>query len=445
MALNPSIILAGQAPDVMGAMSAGLQQAQNQLAFDRQNALADLYRTQGAGIIAGDQGALNQLAQFDPMAALGVQDARLGMDSTRLSMDATRQRMTALDASEEREAERYAREIGAEAAAAEAAKIEEAVKAAMMAPDAATFDAMMAQMAPELVGQFDNRQMLASRFMSVAEVMKMTAPPDPMDALKLEEQRLKVEGMRNPTPADEYQRYVAEETAAGRQPLSRIDYAQAVKGNGVTQTITNPDGSTTTIQVGGRAGAGGGKPLTEGQSKDNVYATRANGALQALETPIDPNNPQGPTLADALSDRRGVVGDALGGVTLGYSREVMQTPEYQTARTAGDEFLQAILRKDTGAAITAQEQELYGKTYLPQPGDSPQQLAYKAEARRRAVAAMQAGMSADQLQMVTRALAMGDLAAADSIIGQVGATTQPAAPPMGDLSDDDLLRMYGGE
>lgn len=192
MALDPRIILGGQQLDVMGALNAGLQQAQNQLSFDRQNALHELYKTQGANILAGDQNALNQLAQFDPAAALGVQDARLGMD-------ATRQRMAVLDANERREAERYARQIGAEAAAAEAAQIEEAVKAAMMAPDPATFDALMTQMGqPDLVGQFDNRQMLASRFMSMADILKMTAPPDEMDTLKLEEQRLKVEGMRNP-------------------------------------------------------------------------------------------------------------------------------------------------------------------------------------------------------------------------------------------------------
>lgn len=39
----------------------------------RQNALSDLYRTQGQGIASGDAQALNALAALDPMAARGIQ------------------------------------------------------------------------------------------------------------------------------------------------------------------------------------------------------------------------------------------------------------------------------------------------------------------------------------------------------------------------------------
>lgn len=124
------------------------------------------------------------------------------------------------------------------------------------------------------------------------------------------------------------------------------------------------------------------KPLTEAQSKDNVYATRAIGALAALEP-----------VAEALTSR----GETVAGMLpMGFGGG-LQSEQYQVAKTAGDEFLQAILRKDTGAAITAQEQELYGETYLPRPGDNAARLAYKAEARKRAVAAIQAGMSPAQI------------------------------------------------
>lgn len=50
-----------------------------------------------------------------------------------------------------------------------------------------------------------------------------------------------------PEPADEYQRYVQEEIAAGREPLTRIDFAQAKKGNGFSVQLA--DG--TTVQYGG--------------------------------------------------------------------------------------------------------------------------------------------------------------------------------------------------
>ncbi|MGL4526770.1 MAG: hypothetical protein ACRCUC_07315 [Aestuariivirga sp.] len=141
---------------------------------------------------------------------------------------------------------------------------------------------------------------------------------------------------------------------------------------------------------GAGAAAAAAKPFTEGQSKDIVFATRARGALETL----DP-------IAGALTSRTEVASDWLP-MGLGGS---LQTDEYQVAKTAGDEFLQAILRKDTGAAITPSEQSLYGETYLPRPGDTEARLRFKAEARQRAVAALEAGMSASQIVAQEKAMA----------------------------------------
>ncbi len=178
--LNPSIILAGQSPDIVNVLANSNTAAQERIGFDRQNAMNRMLQEQGAGIMAGDQNALNALAGYDPGAALGIQESRLGMDATRLGMGATRQQMSALDATTKRAAEEYARGLSAEQAAAEAAELEASVKQALMAPNPQAFDAMMTQMGrPELVGQFDNREMLAGQFMSVAEILKMTAPTEP--------------------------------------------------------------------------------------------------------------------------------------------------------------------------------------------------------------------------------------------------------------------------
>jgi hypothetical protein len=138
------------------------------------------------------------------------------------------------------------------------------------------------------------------------------------------------------------------------------------------------------------AGAAAAKPFTEGQSKDVVYATRAKGALEVLE-PIAENLT---SLAGQVSsmDPTGIV------------RRRVQSPEFQVAQNAGNEFLQAILRKDTGAAITAGEQALYGETYLPRPGDGPEVLVAKQAARQRAVAAIEAGMSPAQMIAQEKAL-----------------------------------------
>ena len=138
---------------------------------------------------------------------------------------------------------------------------------------------------------------------------------------------------------------------------------------------TGPDGTTRFVQG---PGVGGTKPFREQESKDIVYATRAEGALEDLE-------PVANELAN-LSPR------LFEYVPLGQGRQ-FQSPEYQVANNAAMEFLAAILRKDTGAAITTQEIEIYGQTYLPEPGDSSQVLDQKSRARKRAIDALRAPMS----------------------------------------------------
>jgi hypothetical protein len=137
-------------------------------------------------------------------------------------------------------------------------------------------------------------------------------------------------------------------------------------------------------------GAASAKPFTEGQSKDVVFATRAKGALEVLEP-----------VANELTSLTGRGADYD---PTGLIRGRVQSPEYQVAKQSGDEFLQAILRKDTGAAITRDEQFLYGGTYLPQPGDGPAVLDAKRAARQRAVAAIEAGMSPAQMLAQEKAL-----------------------------------------
>ena len=162
--------------------------------------------------------------------------------------------------------------------------------------------------------------------------------------------------------------------------------APKLVGGGTEEVVFDANGNPIFV----RGATGTSKRLTETQAKDNVFATRAEGALRALEAGG----------ADTLASRRENLLDA---VPLGIGREA-QSPEYQTAQNQGNEFLQAILRKDTGAAITEQEQQLYGDTYLPRPGDSPAVLEVKKQARARAVEALKTGMTPEQIATTERAL-----------------------------------------
>lgn len=181
-----------------------------------------------------------------------------------------------------------------------------------------------------------------------------------------------------PADVQEYNFYAEQTRAAGQEPLPYLDYVQALKGNGLS--ITTADG--TVIQQGGKA-------LTEGQSKDTVYATRAEGALPIIDQ-------FGSELMNPAA--RAVEGDPTGLL------RGQQSPEFQQARQAGKEFLQAILRKDTGAAITPQETEEYGSVYLPVPGDSPVVLEQKRISRKRALEAIKAGLPPQAILAQERAL-----------------------------------------
>lgn len=157
---------------------------------------------------------------------------------------------------------------------------------------------------------------------------------------------------------------------------------EASKKGGMSLQV-DPNTGAVTFQQGGNI-----KPMTEAQSKDAVYATRAAGALPLVDQ-----------FGDALTDLKGKAADSIPLVG-----NYMKSEAYQKAEQAGREFLQAVLRKDTGAAITSQEMDQYGSVYLPQPGDSKPVLDQKKAARLRALEAMKAGMTPQAILAQEQAL-----------------------------------------
>ncbi len=150
---------------------------------------------------------------------------------------------------------------------------------------------------------------------------------------------------------------------------------------------------------GGRSsGAGGseaGAPkLTEGQSKDLVYLKRGDEANKLLETMAG-----NLTASGGQQGARGAADVFLRGLPgVGDSAAVnsLVSAPRQQAEQAAREFLAAVLRKDTGAAITSQEFDIYGQTYLPQPGDSAAVLRQKANSRQVALDAIATGLGPDR-------------------------------------------------
>lgn len=69
----------------------------------------------------------------------------------------------------------------------------------------------------------------------------------------------------------------------------------------------------------------------------------------------------------------------------------LQTPQYQMFDQAKRDFINAQLRRESGAVIAPEEFDNANKQYFPQPGDSPEVMAQKAQNRRIAINGMKRG------------------------------------------------------
>jgi hypothetical protein len=152
---------------------------------------------------------------------------------------------------------------------------------------------------------------------------------------------------------------------------------------------------------------GKGTALTESQGNATAYGMRmkeANAILEPLENAGKTNTGliKGavsgavglvPFIGDKLEDVSGSIFNALPRVLGGLS------PEQQQVAQARINFITAILRKESGAAIGASEFATAEKNYFPKPGDDAATIAQKQAARKTAIKAMeiQAGPNAKQM------------------------------------------------
>jgi hypothetical protein len=152
---------------------------------------------------------------------------------------------------------------------------------------------------------------------------------------------------------------------------------------------------------------GKGTALTESQGNATAYGMRmreANAILEPLETAGKTNTGviKGvvggtlglvPFIGEKLEDASGSIFNALPQVLGGLS------PKQQQVMQARINFITAILRKESGAAIGANEFATAEKNYFPKPGDDAATIAQKQQARKTAIRAMeiQAGPGARQM------------------------------------------------
>ena len=158
-----------------------------------------------------------------------------------------------------------------------------------------------------------------------------------------------------------------------RSAFDRVDtpegFFNVPKGGGVAVPVMGPSGQL--------KGAGG-KP-TEGETNAAGFAQRmelAQSIFQRLPAGSQPG--VGTRMAEAVP----FVGGAL-------ARGVVQSADTQMYDQAAQDWIRAKLRKESGAAIGADEARQEYATYFPMVGDSPEKIAQKAEARRVVTEGMQ--------------------------------------------------------
>lgn len=124
------------------------------------------------------------------------------------------------------------------------------------------------------------------------------------------------------------------------------------------------------------------KPLTEGQTKDASLAERLIRSERSIAS-VAPIDAQGRPIGD--------FNPAAKGKAWWYDNSIVNSAEWKTYFRAVREGLAAILRKDSGGAVTQAEFDLYYPTFYPQPGDPPQTVADKQAARMRQAEGMRRG------------------------------------------------------
>lgn len=125
------------------------------------------------------------------------------------------------------------------------------------------------------------------------------------------------------------------------------------------------------------------KALTESQGKAAAFASRARQSSDILDSvgqagAVQPGNIK--RFGAALP----VVGDSLGTLLNG-----TQSAKQQQVEQAQRDFVNSVLRVESGASISPAEFKNAGMQYFPQPGDSPEVIAQKKRNRETEIQGLQ--------------------------------------------------------
>lgn len=125
------------------------------------------------------------------------------------------------------------------------------------------------------------------------------------------------------------------------------------------------------------------KDLTDAQAKALLFGTRAQESDAILQN-LAKQGTNMPSVTKQALERTPLVGGALGAG----ANVALASPAQQQVEQAQRDFINAVLRRESGAVISESEFDNARKQYFPQVGDSAQVKAQKAQNRQRATQLM---------------------------------------------------------
>lgn len=192
----------------------------------------------------------------------------------------------------------------------------------------------------------------------------------------------------------EFSSLSANQKAHLEQEAQRIGISKQQLEEGRVQLVQDNDGNVHLINKISRSGttatgANGQplnipKPLTETQGKANLFGSRAENADKIMRELEDKISTTG------LATKRGLENVPLVGGALGAVGNTALSANQQKVEQAQRDFVNAVLRVESGAAISQSEFDNAIKQYFPRPGDTTQVIEQKRANRATAISGLRA-------------------------------------------------------
>lgn len=190
--------------------------------------------------------------------------------------------------------------------------------------------------------------------------------------------RASIENMKSQRGFQERTTRIAEKSAE-----EKPQYMQSESPDGSKLIIKlEPYGKGASVVTPAGQPTGGGNPFSYGNQKEDEHKSSgyANRMFEAEKAFRDPNtSAAGSNVMEVGKSRVPLVGNYL------------VSDDYQKFDQASRDFINATLRRESGAAIAQSEFDNAYKQYLPRPGDSAAVLAQKQRNRQTAIASIAGG------------------------------------------------------